>query len=65
MVILLAGLQEIPKSFYEAADIDGAGPIRQFFTITFPLVSPTMFFVVVTTMIGSLQVFDYNIYDDR
>lgn len=59
MVILLAGLQEIPKSFYEAADIDGAGPIRQFFTITFPLVSPTMFFVVVTTMIGSLQVFDY------
>jgi ABC-type sugar transport systems, permease components len=59
MVILLAGLQEIPKSFYEAADIDGAGPIRQFFTITFPLVSPTMFFVVVTTMISSLQVFDY------
>ncbi|WP_375542023.1 carbohydrate ABC transporter permease [Clostridium gelidum] len=58
MVILLAGLQEIPKSFYEAADIDGAGPIRQFFAITFPLVSPTMFFVVVTTMIGSLQVFD-------
>lgn len=59
MVILLAGLQEIPKSFYEAADIDGAGPVRKFFSITFPLVSPTMFFVVVTSMIGSLQVFDY------
>jgi multiple sugar transport system permease protein len=59
MVILLAGLQEIPKSFYEAAELDGAGAIRQFFSITFPLISPTMFFVVVTTMINSLQVFDY------
>ena len=58
MVILLAGLQEIPTTLYEAAEIDGAGPIRQFFTITLPLISPTMFFVVVTTMIGSLQVFD-------
>ncbi len=58
MVILLAGLQEIPTTFYEAAEIEGAGPIRQFFTITLPLISPTMFFVVVTTMIGSLQVFD-------
>lgn len=59
MVILLAGLQEIPGTFYEAADIDGAGPIRKFFSITLPLVSPTMFFVIVTTMISSLQVFDY------
>lgn len=59
MVILLAGLQEVPKSIYEAAKIDGAGPFRQFFAITLPLVSPTMFFVVITTMIGSLQVFDY------
>lgn len=58
MVILLAGLQEIPATLYEAAEIDGAGPIRQFFNITLPLISPTMFFVVVTTMIGSLQVFD-------
>ncbi|MBU3218378.1 sugar ABC transporter permease [Clostridium estertheticum] len=58
MIILLAGLQEIPKSFYEAAKIDGAGPIRQFFAITFPLISPTMFFVVVTSMITGLQVFD-------
>ncbi len=59
MIILLAGLQEIPKSYYEAAKIDGAGPVNQFFAITLPLVSPTMFFVVVTTMISSLQVFDY------
>ncbi|MBU3201072.1 sugar ABC transporter permease [Clostridium estertheticum] len=58
MIILLAGLQEIPKSFYEAAKIDGAGPIRQFFAITFPLISPTMFFVVITSMITGLQVFD-------
>ena len=59
MIILLAGLQEIPTSFYEAAEIDGAGPVRKFFKITLPLVSPTMFFVVITTLIGSLQVFDY------
>ena len=58
MIILLAGLQEIPTSYYEAADIDGAGPIRQFFSITLPLVTPTLFFVVITTLIGSLQVFD-------
>ncbi|HEY5524466.1 MAG TPA: sugar ABC transporter permease [Clostridium sp.] len=58
MIILLAGLQEIPTTLYEAAEIDGAGPIRKFFTVTLPLISPTMFFVVVTTMIGSLQVFD-------
>lgn len=58
MIILLAGLQEIPATYYEAAQIDGAGPIRQFFTITLPLVTPTLFFVVITTLIGSLQVFD-------
>lgn len=59
MIILLAGLQEIPETFYEAADIDGAGPIRKFITITVPLISPTMFFVVITSIIGALQVFDY------
>lgn len=58
MVLLLAGLQEIPGDYYEAARIDGAGPIRQFFTITLPLVSPTLFFVVVTSIIGAMQVFD-------
>lgn len=58
MIILLAGLQEIPESYYEAADIDGAGPIRKFFSITLPLVTPTLFFVVITSLIGSLQVFD-------
>ena len=58
MVLLLAGLQEIPKDYYEAASIDGASPIRQFFSITLPLVSPTMFFVVVTSIISAFQVFD-------
>jgi multiple sugar transport system permease protein len=58
MVILLSGLQEIPATFYEAAEIDGANSVRKFFSITIPLVSPTLFFVVITTMIGSLQVFD-------
>lgn len=58
MVLFLSGLQEIPKDYYEAATIDGAGEIRQFFNITIPLISPTMFFVVVTRVIGALQVFD-------
>lgn len=58
MVLLLAGLQEIPKDYYEAAEIDGASPIQQFFNITLPLVTPTLFFVVVTTVINAFQVFD-------
>lgn len=58
MVLFLAGLQEIPKDFYESAEIDGAGAIRQFFSITLPLISPTMFFVTVTRIIGAMQVFD-------
>lgn len=58
MVLFLAGLQEIPKDFYEAAEIDGASPIRQFFHITVPLISPTMFFVCVTRIIAAFQIFD-------
>ena len=58
MVLFLAGLQEIPNDYYEAAEIDGASPIRQFFSITVPLISPTMFFVSVTRIIGGMQVFD-------
>ncbi len=65
MVILLAGLQEIPAVYYEAAEIDGAGSFLKMIKITLPLVSPTMFFVVITSMINSLQVFDsiYMILD--
>ena len=58
MVLFLAGLQEIPKDYYEAAEIDGANAVTQFFKITLPLISPTMFFVVITRVIASLQVFD-------
>lgn len=58
MVLFLAGLQEIPRDFYEAAEIDGATGVRKFFYITLPLISPTMFFVTVTRIIGALQVFD-------
>lgn len=58
VVLLLAGLQGISKSYYEAAMIDGASKFRQFITITLPLLTPTIFFVVVTGMISSLQVFD-------
>ena len=58
MVLFLAGLQEVPGDYYEAADIDGASGERQFFSITLPLISPTIFFVLVTRVIGALQVFD-------
>jgi len=58
MVIFLAGLQGISRTYYEAAEIDGAGPIRVFTHITFPLISPTTFFVFVTSIIGSFQIFD-------
>lgn len=58
MVLLLAGLQEIPRDYYEASNVDGASPIVQFFKITLPLISPTLFFVMVTTIIQSMQVFD-------
>ena len=58
MVLFLAGLQEIPRDYYEAASIDGATGINQFFNITVPLLSPTIFFVTITRVIGGLQVFD-------
>ncbi|AHY47108.1 ABC-type sugar transport systems permease component [Rubrobacter radiotolerans] len=58
MVILLAGLQTIPNEYREAASVDGAGRFRQFFSITLPLLSPTLFFVVVVSIINSFQVFD-------
>ncbi len=59
MIILLAGLQGISKSYYEAAEIDGAGTVKKFFNITLPLLTPTIFFVVVMSLIGAFQVFEY------
>jgi multiple sugar transport system permease protein len=58
MIIYLAGLQGIPSHFYEAAKIDGAGGWQMFWRITMPLLSPTHFFMLVTGVIGSFQVFD-------
>jgi multiple sugar transport system permease protein len=58
MVIFLAGLQAIPSSLYDAASIDGAGRWQRFRDITLALLTPTTFFVVVVSIIGSLQVFD-------
>ena len=58
IVIFLAGLQSIPSTVLEAADLDGAGPIRKFFSVTVPLLSPSIFFVCVISIIGSFQVFD-------
>jgi ABC-type sugar transport systems, permease components len=58
MVLFLGGLQEIPGDYYEAARIDGASGIRQFFSITMPLLSPTTFFIVQTRIIGALTIFD-------
>ena len=50
-LFFLAGLQSIPKSLIEAAAIDGAGPVRRFFTIVFPLLSPTTFFLLVINIV--------------
>ncbi|MDO4292211.1 MAG: sugar ABC transporter permease [Eubacteriales bacterium] len=58
VIILLAGLQGIEKTYYEAAQIDGANEIQKFLNITFPLLSPTTFMLVVTEIIGFFQVFD-------
>lgn len=57
MVILLAGLQGIPTSLYEAARVDGASPWRQFWSVTLPMLTPQIFFVLITQFITSFQVF--------
>lgn len=57
MVIFLAGLRQIPDSYYEAAEIDGAGKWRQFRSITLPLLTPVIFFNGLLTVVNSLQIF--------
>ena len=57
MVIILAGLQTIPASLYEAANVDGADAWQSFWNITLPSLKSTLFFVMVMTTIGSLQFF--------
>ena len=58
MLVFLAGLQNIPREFYESAQLDGANEVQIFRRITIPLLSPTIFFILVIFMIGALQVFD-------
>lgn len=57
-IVFLAGLKGISEDVYEAASIDGASTVRQFFSITIPLVSPTTFFLAIMGIIGSFKVFD-------
>jgi multiple sugar transport system permease protein len=57
MIIFLAGLKQIPEEYYEAASVDGAGKVRQFFAITIPLLSPVILFNLVMQMIGAFQAF--------
>ncbi len=57
MLIFIAGLQSIPEELYEAASIDGAGPVRKFWHVSLPMLAPTFFFVGVVTMIGYFQLF--------
>ena len=58
VLIMLAGLNNIPRDLYEAADIDGAGPWSKFTRITIPMLSPTLFFLIVTNIIFAFQVFN-------
>lgn len=57
MLIFIAGLQAIPEDLYDAAEIDGASAVRRFFSITLPMLAPTLVFVSVITMIGYFQLF--------
>jgi multiple sugar transport system permease protein len=57
-IIYLAGLQNISPHLYEAAEIDGANSIQKFLNITIPMLTPTLFFVLITSLIGAFQVFD-------
>ena len=56
-IIVLAGLQAVPEEIYEAAALDGYGPIRRFFRVTMPLISPTLMFLVVVLVIFAFQAF--------
>lgn len=56
-LILLAAMQAIPRDVYESAALDGAGRVRRFWSITIPMIRPTMIFVIITSTIGGLQIF--------
>jgi ABC-type sugar transport systems, permease components len=58
IIIMLAGIQDIPTSYYESAEIDGASTVRQLFSITLPLSTPTIYFNLVISVIGAFQLFN-------
>ena len=59
MIIFLAGLTAIPREYYEAADVDGATSLRRFFSITIPLITPSIFFQTLISTINAFQAYDY------
>jgi len=59
MIIFLAGLTAIPRDYYEAASMDGANTTQQFFHITLPLITPSIFFQTLITGINAFQAYDY------
>ena len=56
-LIFLAAMQAVPRDLYESAALDGAGRVRQFLSVTLPMIRPTMIFVIITSTIGGLQIF--------
>ena len=65
IMLYLAGLQDVPQDLYDAADVDGAGFFRRLRHITIPLMTPVIFFHLVTSLIGALQFFRHPLYYDR
>ncbi len=64
-LIFLAAMQAVPRELYESAALDGAGRIRQFLSITVPMIRPTMVFIIITSTIGGLQIFaEPRLFDD-
>ncbi len=64
-LIFLAAMQAVPRDLYESAAMDGAGRVRQFLSVTLPMIKPTLIFVVITSTIGGLQIFaEPRIFDD-
>jgi multiple sugar transport system permease protein len=59
MIIFLAGLQAVPRDYYEAATVDGAGNVQKFFNITIPLITPAIFFQTLITTINAFQAYEY------
>jgi cellobiose transport system permease protein len=65
-LVVLAAMQAIPTDLFEAAIIDGASRVRQFFSVTIPMIRPTLIFVIITSTIGGLQIFDEpTIFDQQ